>query len=145
MQAAQSLAQSGAEILLIDRNPYHTFVPLLYQVAAAQLEPEQIIYPMHTLVRRRSRKRRNRSPRGNAARTSNLQFLRAEVKRIDFSSQTVETENLDIPYDYLVLATGSRSQFFDVPGASDYALPLRTLEEAIVLRDRILSCCRCIN
>lgn len=122
MQAAQSLSKSGADVLLIDRNNYNTFVPLLYQVAAAQIEPELVAYPVRTILRR--------SPR--------TQFLKAEVKRIDFSRQIVEMDSGSLPYDYLVIATGSRTQYLGVPGAAENAFALRTLEQAIALRNHIL-------
>ncbi|MEM6255394.1 MAG: NAD(P)/FAD-dependent oxidoreductase [Cyanobacteria bacterium P01_D01_bin.156] len=123
MQTAQSLAQSGAEVLLIDRNNYNTFVPLLYQVAAAQIEPESIAYPLRTVVRR--------APR--------TQFLIADVQRIDFDHQLIDTEDAVIPYDYLVLSTGSQTQYLGVPGAADHAFPLRTLDQAVALRNHILN------
>lgn len=124
MQAAQSLAGAEAEVLLIDRHNYHTFVPLLYQVVGAQLDPGQIAYPIRTLLRG--------SP--------NLHFRMAEVKRLDFTAQVVETEEAMIPYDYLVLATGSQTQFLGVPGAAEYALPMRSLAEAVGLRNHLLHC-----
>lgn len=122
MQAAQSLLKSGADVLLIDRNNYNTFVPLLYQVAAAQIEPELIAYPLRTILR-------------GAPRT---QFLRAEVHRVDFARQVVETDSGSVSYDYLVMATGSRTQYLGVPGAAENAFALRTLEQAIALRHHIL-------
>ena len=122
MQAAQSLSKSGADVLLIDRNNYNTFVPLLYQVAAAQIEPELIAYPLRTILR-------------GAPRT---QFLRAEVHRVDFADQMVETDSGSLSYDYLVMATGSRTQYLGVPGAAENAFALRTLEQAIALRHHIL-------
>lgn len=121
MQAAQSLSRSGADVLLIDRNTYNTFVPLLYQVAAAQIEPESIAYPLRTILRRAAQTR----------------FLQATVNRVDFAAQKVETDAGDIAYDYLVLATGSQTQFLGVPGAADYAFSLRTLEQAIALRHHL--------
>ncbi|MCG8368412.1 MAG: NAD(P)/FAD-dependent oxidoreductase [Pseudanabaenales cyanobacterium] len=124
MQAAQSLARAEIEVVLIDRNNYHTFVPLLYQVAAAELEPAQIAYPIRTLLRR----------------APNLHFLMAEVRRINFESRLVETDGAAIAYDYLLLATGSQTQFFGVPGAAEYALPMRSLKQAIALRNQVLSC-----
>jgi NADH:ubiquinone reductase (H+-translocating) len=124
MQAAQSLASLGVDVLLIDRQNYHTFVPLLYQVATAQLEPEQVVYPIRNLVRR--------SPR-------HLRFLLANVERIDFVCKQVETDAAVIPYDVLVLATGSQTQYLGIPGAAEHALPLRTLADAVALRDRLLS------
>jgi len=123
MQTAQSLAKSGAEVLLIDRNNYNTFVPLLYQVAAAQIEPEMIAYPIRTILRRAPRTR----------------FLKATVHRVNFAHQIVETDSASIPYDYLVMATGSRTQYLDVPGAAKHAFALRTLEQAVTLRNHILS------
>ncbi|WP_416672314.1 NAD(P)/FAD-dependent oxidoreductase [Egbenema bharatensis] len=125
MQAAQSLAQHGVEVLLIDRNNYHTFVPLLYQVAAAQLEPEQVTFPIRNLLRR--------SP-------YRLRFLMAEVEEINLDQKWLRADGDVIPYDYLVLATGSQTKYLGVEGASEYALPLRTLEEAIALRNQILAC-----
>ncbi|TVP58512.1 MAG: NAD(P)/FAD-dependent oxidoreductase [Nodularia sp. (in: Bacteria)] len=132
LQTAQSLANSGADVCLIDRHNYHTFVPLLYQVATSQLEPEYIAYPIRTIVRRFSSKRHQHKPK--------TRFLLAEVQRIDFSAQIVETDRCAIAYDFLVLATGSKTQYLGVTGASEYAFPMRTLEEAVRLRHRILTC-----
>ncbi|WP_346294128.1 NAD(P)/FAD-dependent oxidoreductase [Sphaerothrix gracilis] len=123
MQTAQSLANGQADVLLVDRNNYNTFVPLLYQVAAAQIEPESIAYPTRTVLR-------------NASRTH---FLMADVQQIDFERQVIKTEETTITYDYLVLATGSQTQFMNLPGVADYAFPLRTLEQAVVLRNHILN------
>ncbi|NEO26608.1 MAG: FAD-dependent oxidoreductase, partial [Kamptonema sp. SIO4C4] len=123
LQAAQSLSGANAEVLLIDRHIHHTFIPLLYQVATAQAEPTQIIYPIRTLLRR--------SP--------NVRFLMSEVHRVDFQTQTVETDHSLISYDYLVLATGSQTQFYGVAGAAQYALPLRSIDEAIAIRNHIIT------
>jgi NADH dehydrogenase len=125
MQAAQSLAQAGLEVLLIDRNNYHTFVPLLYQVATAQLDPEHIIFPIRRLVRR--------SP-------SRLRFLMAEVEEIDLRQKWLRAKDSVISYDYLVLATGSQTKYLGVEGAENHAFSLRNLEDAIALRSHILSC-----
>jgi NADH:ubiquinone reductase (H+-translocating) len=124
LQAAQSLAQSGKDVLLIDRNNYHTFVPLLYQVATAQLEPEHIIYPARTIIRRGRRRH----------------FLLAEVEQIDFSAQIIKTDRAEIEYDFLVVATGSKSQYLGVPGAEEFAFSMRSIEQAVTLRNQILEC-----
>ncbi|MBD2343105.1 NAD(P)/FAD-dependent oxidoreductase [Anabaena subtropica FACHB-260] len=134
LQAAQSLANSGADVLLIDRNNYHTFVPLLYQVATGQIEPEYIAYPIRTILRRFSfnyRRQHQKPP---------VQFLMTEVEQIDFSGQIVKTGSGAINYDFLVLATGSRTQFWGVTGAEEYAFSMRTLEEAVALRNHIFAC-----
>ncbi len=124
LQAAKSLARSGLEVLLIDRNNYHTFVPLLYQVATGQIEPEHIAYPVRAILRR--------------SRYSH--FLMAEVEQIDYSLQVIRTDKLDIQYEYLVLATGSQTQDLGVLGAAEIALPMRTLAEAVRLRNHIFAC-----
>ena len=124
LQAAQSLAKCGKDTLLIDRHNYHTFIPLLYQVATAQLEPEHIIYPLRSIIRH-SRHRH---------------FLLAEVEQIDFSSQIVKTNRAEIQYDFLVMATGSKAQYSDIQGAEKYAFSLRSLEQAVTLRNHILEC-----
>lgn len=124
LQAAQSLAKSSTEVLLIDRHNYHTFIPLLYQVATAQLAPEQVAVPIRTLLRG----------------ASNLNFLQAEVQQIDFVAQEIKTDQHILTYDFLVLATGTRSQFFDVRGAEKYAFQLKTLNQAIRLRNHLLNC-----
>jgi len=120
--AARRIAQTRADVLLIDRNNYHTFFPLPYQVAAAELEPEDIIYPVRSILNK----------------YSNIQFLLGEVTGIEFSQRKVNIGNQSIPYDYLILSVGSKPLFFGVDGAVEHALPLRTLDEAVLLRNHIL-------
>ena len=123
-QAAQSLAGAAAEVLLIDRHNYHTFMPLLYQVATAQLEPSLVAYPVRTKLRG----------------MKNVRFLQAEVKRVDFDNKLVDLGANLIPYDYLVMATGTESSYHGVPGAAQQSFTLHSLAEAIALRDHWLSC-----
>lgn len=122
--AARALTQFPVNVLLIDRNNYHTFLPLLYQVAAAELEPEAIVYPVRSIVRN----------------LRNVRFTMAEVVSIDLGARALTTPDRVIPYDFLILATGSTSHFFGVTGAADHAFPLKTLEEGIALRNHILRC-----
>jgi len=122
--AARSLARSPVEVILVDRHNYHTFLALLYQVAAAELEAEEIAYPVRGILRG----------------LPNVRFAMAEVKRVDLKRKVVETDGPTIPYDFLILATGSVSHFFGVPGAAEYAFPLKTLEQGIALRNHILRC-----
>ena len=124
LQAAQSLAGKRVEVILIDRHNYHTFIPLLYQVATAQLAPEQVAVPIRTLLRK----------------ADNLNFLQAEVQQIDFAAKEVQTDRITLTYDYLVLATGSKSNFFGVSGADKHAFQLKTLSQAIKLRNHLLGC-----
>lgn len=122
--AARALARSPVEVLLVDRNNYHTFLPLLYQVAAAELEPEAIAYPVRSILRKRP----------------NIHFAMAEVKGIDLAARVVRTTDRVMPYDFLILAMGSTSNFFALPGAAEYAFPLKTLEEGVALRNHVLCC-----
>lgn len=121
---ARGLAHSAVDVLLVDRNNYHTFLALLYQVAAAELEPGDIVYPVRSILRN----------------VPNARFAMAEVKGVDLARRVVETDGPAIPYDFIVLATGSVSHFFGVPGAPKYAFSLKTLEEGIALRNHILGC-----
>jgi NADH dehydrogenase len=122
--AARGLARTPFRITLIDRNNYHTFLPLLYQVAAAEVEPEEIVYPVRSILR----------PLRNA------DFLLAEVEKVDFTARTVKTSLGAVPYDYLILALGSTIHFFGVPGAAEHAFALKTLDDGIRLRNHILCC-----
>ncbi|NCJ06929.1 FAD-dependent oxidoreductase [Synechococcales cyanobacterium C] len=124
LQAAQSLAGVEAEVWLIDRQNYHTFVPLLYQVATAQLEPYHIAYPVRRLLRR----------------AKNVNFCWAEILQIEADRQVVVTDRGEFAYDFLVVATGSRAQFLGISGAAEYAFALKTLADAIALRNQILTC-----
>ncbi len=122
--AARSLARSPAEVLLIDRQNYHAFLPLLYQVAAAEIEPEAIAYPVRSILWK----------------LPEVRFLLADVKGVDLGERVLETDGPVISYDFLILAAGSVSHFFGVPGAAEHAFPLKTLEQGVALRTRILCC-----
>lgn len=122
--AFRTLARSRASISLLDRNNYHTFQPLLYQVGAAELEPENIAYPIRSILRK----------------FSNAGFILGEVKAVDFTRRVVQIADSEIPYDFLILAAGSVTHFFGVPGAADLAFPLKALEHGVALRNHTLSC-----
>jgi NADH dehydrogenase len=120
--AARALAGYPVDIVLLDRNNYHAFWPLLYQVAAAELEAEQIAHPVRRILRR----------------NENVAFVMAEVQEADFAARTIATSTQSIAYDYLVLALGSSASFFGIPGAAERAFPLKTMEESVALRNHIL-------
>lgn len=122
--AARALARERLEILILERNNYHTFLPLLYQVAAAELGPEDIAHPVRNILRK----------------LSNVRMEMADVETIDIPMHRIRTGDRFIPYDYLIIAAGSETSFFGIPGASEYAFPLKTLEDAVTLRNNILYC-----
>lgn len=125
--AARALYQKPVEVFLLDRNNYHSFWPLLYQVGSAELEPSQIAYPVRAILRRQP----------------NVHFVMAEVTAVDPHQQQVKTADPHqpaIPYDYLILASGSVPRFFGIPGAKTHTYPLKTMEDGIRLRNQILRC-----
>ncbi len=124
LTAARALAGSPAEVVLVDRNNYHTFLPLLYQVAAAELEAEEIGYPVRSILRR----------------LPGVRFVMAEVQGLDLARRVIKTNGPALTYDYLLLAPGSVPNFFGVEGAEQHAFPLYSLEQAIALRSHILRC-----
>ena len=120
---ARALKRAPADITLIDRHNFHTFLPLLYQVGAAELEPFAIARPVRTILRGQK----------------NVDFVRATVRGIDLEQKVVRTGRGVYRYDYLIVALGTVAFDFGVPGAREHAFPLKTLEDGITLRSRVLS------
>ncbi|WP_448591664.1 NAD(P)/FAD-dependent oxidoreductase [Thermoflexus hugenholtzii] len=121
--AVRTLAFEPVEVLLVDRRNHHTFFPLLYQVAAAEIEPEAIAFPIRGLLRR----------------FPNVGFEMAEVRGIDLTARRLETDGPPIDYDFLILAPGSVAHTFGVPGVAEHAFFLKDLDQAVALRNHILS------
>lgn len=121
--AARALRRERVDITLIDRNNFHTFLPLLYQVGAAELEPFAIARPVRTIVRGQE----------------NLQFLHAAARRLDLDRKLVHTARGVYAWDYVILAPGTVAFDFGIPGVREHAFPLKTLEDGIALRSRILA------
>ena len=121
--AARTLADGPVSVSLIDRHNYHTFFPLLYQVGAAELEPEDIAQPLRKIFWNRS----------------NVRFFLGEVQEVDFSAKVVTIPDQEIHYDYLVVALGSQPNFYGIPGAEEYVFTLKSLEQGAVLRNQILT------
>lgn len=122
--AARALAGQPVDVTVVDRNNYHTFLALLYQVAAAELSAEDIAYPVRSIFRK------NR----------NIQFMLAHAQRIDLANKRLETDNGKLDYDYLIVATGSVSATFGVEGVEEHSYFLKTLEEAVALKNHIICC-----
>jgi NADH dehydrogenase len=121
--ATRGLAGVLVRVTLIDRVNHHVFQPLLYQVAAASLSATDIAAPLRYIVRQQS----------------NVQVLLAEVDRIDLAARLVRAGGRAVPYDYLILATGSTHTYFGHPEWADDAPGLKTLDDAFTLRRRILN------
>lgn len=122
LAVAEQLRKEKIEVSLIDRHNYHTFQPLLYQVATGALEPDSIAYPLRKAFKKQK----------------NLRFRVAKAEKINAQDQTIQTDIGLMPYDYLVIATGSDSNFFGNAEIQVHAMPLKTVPEALNLRHLIL-------
>lgn len=122
--ATRTLARGDVDVLVVDRNNYHTFLALLYQVAAAELEAEDIAYPVRSIFWK----------------LPNIDFVLAHARRINLQTRVIETDGEAIPYDYLILATGSITYSFGLPGVEENTYYLKTLEEAVALKNHIICC-----
>jgi NADH dehydrogenase len=121
---AEHLSHAPARITLIDRNNYHTFQPLLYQVATSLLNAEDVGAPVRSMFRHQE----------------NVTFRMATVTDIDVPGRQIQVDDGHrMDYDYLVLAGGANVNYFNTPGAAENALPLYTLLNAVKLRNRIIS------
>jgi NADH dehydrogenase len=119
---AKKLRKQAFQVVLLDRNNYHTFQPLLYQVATGGLEPDSIAYPLRKIFQ------------GDAK----FSFRMAEVERIDPAQKKLETSIGDIAYDHLVIATGSQTNFFNFSAQEEHLMGLKSVPEALNLRSFIL-------
>lgn len=120
--AARTLARSPVRITVIDRSNFHTFQPLLYQVATAGLSPGEIAAPVRWILRGRS----------------NVQVLMDEVQDFDLSGRMVKLRDGEIPYDYLVVAAGASHAYFGHDEWEPFAPGLKTIEDALEMRRRVL-------
>jgi NADH dehydrogenase len=110
------------QITLVDKNNYNFFPPLIYQVATGFLENSNISYPFRKLFRR----------------YSNIQFRLGELRKVDPLSNTITLNNGDLPYDYLVFATGAESNFFGMENIRQHAIPMKNVSDALEMRNILL-------
>ena len=122
IELAKSLKGLDGEILLIDRHNYHTFQPLLYQVATGSIQAESIAFPLRKIFNEQE----------------NLTYIYANVKSINAANNTIITSDGDVCYDYLILATGSDTNFFGNEQIKHYTMPMKNVTEALNLRSAIL-------
>ena len=122
LNAAQRLAKVPVRITLIDRQNYHLFQPLLYQVAIAGLVPSQIAYPLRTIFRRQK----------------NLTFQMGEVTEVNFEARYVRMNGSVIAYDYLIIAVGGQTNFFGMESVMQNGFQLKNIQSAIQTRNHLL-------
>jgi NADH dehydrogenase len=121
LRLALDLSHSDYQVVVIDKNNYHQFQPLFYQVATAGLEPSSIIFPFRRMFQK----------------AKNLHFRLAEVKSISTENKEIETNLGSINYDYLVLATGAGTNFFGNERIAKLSYPMKSIGEALVLRNSL--------
>ncbi len=118
----KKLKKEKLQIVLFDRHNYHTFQPLLYQVSTAGLEPDSIAYPLRKIFRK----------------NKDFHFRMAEVENINTENNTISTSIGSLKYDYLVIATGTRTNFFGNESIAENSMPMKTVPQALNIRSLIL-------
>ena len=119
---AKKLLKEKMQVILLDRHNYHTFQPLLYQVSTSGLEPDSIAYPLRKITRR----------------SKDGYFRLAEVQKIVPEENKIQTSIGELSYDYLVLATGSKTNFFGNKSIEEHAMWMKTIPQALNIRSLIL-------
>ena len=124
LAAARRLRREPVAVELVDQHNFHTFQPLLYQVATAGLDPADVAYPIRTVLRR----------------ACNVRFIHGRVSGFDLSARSVLLEDgRGLSYDHLIVASGATAATFGVPGVVDHALFLYTLDDARWVRNQVLA------
>lgn len=122
LKLAQKLIGSGYQIVIIDKNNYHQFQPLFYQVATAGIEPSSILFPLRKIFQNQK----------------DVYIRVGEVYSIDYEKKLLQTSLDTVWYDYLVVSTGVNSNFFGMKNMEEYAIPMKSASEAMALRNRLL-------
>lgn len=124
LRVARALRRAPVQVVLLDRNNYHLFQPLLYQVATAGLEPEQIAKPVRAILRGQK----------------NFDFRMVEVTGGDLAARRLDTSFGPIAYEYLVLAPGGETNFFGLEAVARHALGLKDIGDSVSIRNHVLTC-----
>jgi len=124
LRAVQALRRVPVHVVLLDRRNYHLFQPLLYQVATAGLEPEQIAKPVRTILRRHP----------------HFEFRMVEMTGLDLAGRRVLTNDGAVPYDYLILAVGGETNYFGLDAVQRHGFGLKDVAEAVAIRNQVLGC-----
>jgi NADH dehydrogenase len=125
LQCARKLAGKEVDVLLVDRNNYHLFTPLLYQVASSLLNPSEISFPLRHILRGRK----------------NVRVRRTEIARVDFAARRAfSAEGHAFAYDWLVIATGAETNFYGIESVEQESFGLKDLPDGMALRNHVLDC-----
>jgi len=124
LRLAKKLAKKDFDVTLIDRNNFHQFQPLFYQVATAGLAPSSISFPVRKVLHK----------------ADNVRFRLAEVEELKLDSNSVKTSIGAFEFDYLVIATGADTNYFNNEEIQRNSFPMKSVQESLQLRNRILEC-----
>lgn len=122
LNLVKSLKNKPFQVVMIDKHNYHTFQPLLYQVATAGLEPDSIAYPIRNIFKKQK----------------NFYFRLAEAREVDSANNILKTNIGDLEYDHLVIATGSATNYFGIESMERLGVPMKSVPEALNLRSLML-------
>jgi NADH dehydrogenase len=123
LKLAQKLAHTNFQVVILDKNNYHMFQPLLYQVATAALSPSAVSFPLRRIFHK----------------TDNIVFRMAVVKEVDKKNRQVHTNLGTISYDYLVLSQGANTNYFGNANIQKFCAPMKSTSEALYIRNKIIS------
>lgn len=122
LSLVKHLRNENVQVVLIDKNNFNQFQPLLYQVATSGLEPDSIVFPFRKQI----------------ASSKNVIFRMAKVEMISFETKTIQTNNGSMKYDYLVIATGTKTNFFGNKNIETHSLGLKDIRDSLNIRHRML-------
>jgi len=122
LNLVKKLRKLPIQLVMLNKHNYHAFQPLLYQVSTSGIEPDSIVYPLRMFIKRQK----------------NFYFRLAEVKNIDPENKTLIADIGELSYDYLIINTGTRTNFFGNEQIKKYAMPMKTVPQALNLRSLIL-------
>ncbi|GAB1858427.1 NAD(P)/FAD-dependent oxidoreductase [Flavobacteriaceae bacterium MHTCC 0001] len=122
LNLVKKLRKMPLQLVMLNKHNYHTFQPLLYQVSTSGIEPDSIVYPLRMFIKRQK----------------DFYFRLADVHKIDPESKTITADIGELTYDYLIINTGTRTNFFGNEQIKKYAMPMKTIPQALNLRSLIL-------
>ncbi len=122
VKVAKGLAELPVDVTIIDRNNFHVFQPLLYQLSTSELDENEIAYPIRAFFRN----------------TKNVRFFMAHAEDFDVDRKVLITDHGDVPYDYLVLAAGATTNFFGMENVARHSFGMKTLQQAVAIRNHVL-------
>ena len=122
VKVAKGLSELPIDVTIIDRNNFHLFQPLLYQLSTSELDENEIAYPIRAFFRN----------------TKNVLFFMAHAENFDTEKKVLITDHGEVPYDYLVLAAGATTNFFGMENVAQHSFGMKTLQQAVAIRNHVL-------